>query len=576
MRRAIMLIVAATLSLALGIPVVSAQNTTAFVGATLFDGTGADPVADAVVLVEDDRIVAAGPRGAVVVPEGAQVIDVSEQWIVPGLVDAHIHYFQSGGLYTRPDVIDLRSWRSYEKEMEQIKAHLDDTFRRYLASGVTAVVDVGGGFWNFEVRDQANRLLLAPRTAVAGPLVSTVSRPQLDIGDPPIIKAESPEAARELVRQQLGSQPDLIKIWFIVPRDGDFSGNLPIVKATIDEAHRAGLRVAVHATQLEAARAAVEAGTDILVHSVDDEPVDEAFIKRVKERGVIYTTTLIVHEGYAEVLGGGVRLMEVERELGDPDVVMTWDEAPSGPDAEDVRTRRRERLDRSMSVMQQNLKAMQEGGAIVAAGTDAGNIGTLHGPAIHRELELMKEAGLTNREVLIAATRNAALVFASEPEFGTVEAGKLADLLILDADPLADLANLQRIHRVVKAGRVLNPEEILPPSPETVVQRQVEAYNARDIGAFLSFYADDVVIRRLPSGEASWDSREAMRQRYTKRFADNPELHCTITKRIVHDDWVVDHELVTGVKERPRIRAVAIYEVRNGLIQNVWFLPVEE
>jgi hypothetical protein len=247
---------------------------------------------------------------------------------------------------------------------------------------------------------------------------------------------------------------------------------------------------------------------------------------------------------------------------------------PVGPNADEIRARRRARLERTMPVMQKNLKAMQDGGVIVAAGTDAGNIGTLHGPAIHREFELMVEAGLSPREILMSATRNAALVFSAEPELGTIEKGKYADFLVLDADPLADVANLQRIHRVVKGGVELDPNDVLPPSPETVVQRQVEAYNARDIEAFLSFYADDVVVRRLPSGEVAWDSKEAMRPRYAKRFAENPELFCTITHRIVHGDWVVDHELVTGVKGRPRVRAVATYEVRDGLIRNVWFLPI--
>jgi hypothetical protein len=188
----------------------------------------------------------------------------------------------------------------------------------------------------------------------------------------------------------------------------------------------------------------------------------------------------------------------------------------------------------------------------------------------------MAQAGLTPREILVNATRNAALVFSAEPEIGTIAEGKFADFLVLDADPLADVANLQRIHCVVKGGVALDPADILPPSPETVVQRQVEAYNARDIDAFLSFYADDVVIRRLPSGEVAWDSKEAMRPRYARRFAENPELFCTITQRIVHGNWVVDHELVTGVKDRPRVRAVATYEVKNGLIQNVWFLPVHD
>ena len=320
MRRNLLTTVVAVLILAVWTPGAFAQ--TAFVDATLFDGTGADPVENAVVIVMGDRILEVGAGNEIKIPEYLKVVDVSGKWIVTGLIDAHIHYFQSGGLYTRPDVIDLRGWRSYETEMARIEADLEETFQRYLASGVTSVVDVGGGYWNFEVREKANERLYAPRTAVAGPLVSTVSRPQMDIGDPPIIEVDSPEMARELVRKQLEYKPDLIKIWFIVPRDGNFTPNLPIIEATIDEAHAAGVRVAVHATQLEAARASVKAGADVLVHSVDDEAVDEEFVALVKESGAIYTSTLIVMEGYGDVLGGNVRMMDVERDLGDPDVVM--------------------------------------------------------------------------------------------------------------------------------------------------------------------------------------------------------------------------------------------------------------
>ena len=110
---------------------------TAFVGATLFDGTGADPVENAVMIVMGDRILEVGAREEIEIPDYLPVVDVSGKWIVPGLIDAHIHYFQSGGLYTRPDVIDLRGWRSYEKEMARIEVDLEETFRRYLASGVT-------------------------------------------------------------------------------------------------------------------------------------------------------------------------------------------------------------------------------------------------------------------------------------------------------------------------------------------------------------------------------------------------------------------------------------------------------
>ena len=551
-------------------------KTTAYLGATLFDGTGADPVVNAVVLVEGERIVRVGKRSEVALPDDATIVDLTGKWIVPGLVDAHVHFFQSAGLYTRPDIVDRRTQRPYAEEMAFINERLDETFRRHLASGTTAVVDVGGGYWNFEVRDKTRNMTLAPRTAVAGPLISTVSRPQMDMGDPPIVKANSSKAARAMVQDQLKYEPDLVKIWYIVSSDGDYTDNLDLVRATIEEAHSGGVRVAVHATSLEAARASVEVGADILVHSVSDQPVDQEFVELVKQRGTIYTTTLIVREGYAEVLGGNVDLLDVEKRLGDPGVIKTWSELYGPADDEVLResgARRTERLERQMPLMQANLKAMQDGGAIVAAGTDAGNIGTLHGPSIHRELRLMVEAGLSPREVLIAATRNAARVFAREPEFGTLESGKLADMLILNADPLGDIVNLERIDRVVKGGEVLNPRALLPPSPEYVVQRQVEAYNARDIDAFLSFYAEDVKIARLPLGEVSYDGREAMRPRYSRLFEKNPELNCTIVNRTVHGNWVVDQEFVSGVKDRPRIRAVAIYEVRDGLIQNVWFLP---
>jgi len=161
----------------------------AIVGATVVDGTAA-PIHDAVVLVQGDRITAVGPRARVGLPKGITIVDGRGKWVTPGLVDAHVHFFQSGGAYTRPDAVDLRRYRPYEKEIALLKEALPRTFARYLLCGITSVADVGGPFWNFEVRDRAGRTELAPRVAVAGPLVSTVDRPQLDLGDPPIIKEQ--------------------------------------------------------------------------------------------------------------------------------------------------------------------------------------------------------------------------------------------------------------------------------------------------------------------------------------------------------------------------------------------------
>ncbi|MGH8534517.1 MAG: amidohydrolase family protein, partial [Gammaproteobacteria bacterium] len=123
----------------------------AFVGATLIDGTGRASRPDTTVLIENQHISAIGPKSEIAIPKNARVFDGSGKWIVPGLIDAHVHFFQSGGLYTRPDVIDLRAIRPYEKEIAGIRERLPATLAHYLASGVTSVVDMGGPDWTFEV-----------------------------------------------------------------------------------------------------------------------------------------------------------------------------------------------------------------------------------------------------------------------------------------------------------------------------------------------------------------------------------------------------------------------------------------
>ena len=452
------LVVLAALSAVLAAaPQASPAEGLAIVGATVVDGT-APPLPDAVVLIRGDRIQAVGSRAQVALPKGITIIDGRGKWVAPGLVDAHVHFFQSGSPYTRPDVIDLRKLRPYEREIALLKDALPRTFARYLLCGVTSVVDVGGPFWNFEVRAAAGRTALAPRVAVAGPLVSTVARPDLDIGDPPIIKITTPDEARALVRRELERKPDLMKVWFVFRPGDDLAAGKALVAATVDEARKGGVRTAVHATELETARAAVEAGADVLVHSVFDKPVDDAFVDLLKRRGVIYIPTLFVRSGYALVLSGSFAPTPAEERWADPDVLATFKEVKGRPELASW-------AGRTVSADQvriaaQNLKRLSAAGVAIAAGTDAGNIGTLHGPSIFRELRLMAEAGLTPKEVLASATAGGARVMGREKDLGTVAPGRLADVVVLDRDPLADVANLEAIHRVVKGGRVFTPEEL--------------------------------------------------------------------------------------------------------------------
>jgi imidazolonepropionase-like amidohydrolase len=323
--------------------------------------------------------------------------------------------------------------------------------------GITSVADVGGPFWNFDVRERAARTALAPRVAVAGPLVSTVDRPQLDLGDPPIVKVTGPDGARSLIRRELERKPDLVKVWFIFRPGDDLAAGKAIVAATVEEARKGGVRTAVHATELESARAAVEAGASVLVHSVWDKPADDAFVELLKSRGVVYTPTLYVPSGYQLVFSGRFTPTPAESRWADPDVLKTFDEVKDYPE---LKARARPPNAESARIAAANLKRLAAAGVAIAAGTDAGNIGTLHGPSIFRELRLMADAGLTPAQVLAAATAGGARVMGRENDLGTVAPGKLADLLILDRDPLADVGNLEAIHRVIKGGRVYTPDEL--------------------------------------------------------------------------------------------------------------------
>jgi imidazolonepropionase-like amidohydrolase len=228
-----------------------------------------------------------------------------------------------------------------------------------------------------------------------------------------------------------------------------------MVRAAIDESKSQGVRVAVHATELELATEALRLGADILVHSVEDQRVDREFIELAKQRNVLYIPTLMVLDGYREVLGLEVNLTDIEQRLGDPQVMATWGELeklyeeniPSGVPSLLPPSGRR--------IEFENVQLLDSAQVRMVGATDAGNIGTLHGPAIHRELELMVEAGMRPVDVLVSATKNAAAVMGREAEVGSLERGKQADIVLLDADPLADIKNTRRIFRVMKAGRFI-------------------------------------------------------------------------------------------------------------------------
>ena len=442
----------------------------------LVNGTLINPMTEVVlpgahVLIDNDRVVGFGDEITFDLPKDARRIDCKGKFILPGYIDTHIHFFQSGDLFTRPDAADLTSVRPYKDEVAWVKSHVNDVFARYLRCGITSVVDVGGPFWNFEVRKTANSTAKAPRVAVAGPLISSVSREKLDLGDPPIVKIDGPDQAREFVRKLAEQKPDLVKIWYIVDKDHPVDAFRPTVRATVEESHARKIRVAVHATELETARAAVEQGADILVHSVVDKPVDDAFVKLLKDRHIILCPTLVVFERYGRTFSHQLNLTPEEKAWGNPEVIASLDvtKIPQDKLPDRIKTalakpdEALDRIKKTYEVALPNLKRLEDAGVTIAAGTDAGNIGTIHGPALFREFQLMKEAGLTNMQILQSTTVNAAKLFGGDTgaHIGKIDNGYFADLVILKSNPVDDIANASEIDTVIKNGVVYPADSIL-------------------------------------------------------------------------------------------------------------------
>jgi hypothetical protein len=206
----------------------------------------------------------------------------------------------------------------------------------------------------------------------------------------------------------------------------------------------------------------------------------------------------------------------------------------------------------------------------IVAGTDAGNIGTQHASSYIGELKAMQESGLTNWQVLQAATINPAKIFDAENKIGSVAAGKKADLILLEADPSNDLENLKKINLIFKNGKPFNPADLIIETPVALVQRQLNAYNAGNIDAFLEPYSDDVEIFDFPN-KPTIKGKEAMRKQYAELFAKFPNLHCELKSRIVQGDVVIDKESITGAGSN-KFEATAIYQIKQGKITKVYFI----
>ncbi len=459
--------------LAAGFPgVAAAVDAHVFTGATLIDGTGAAAVHDAVLVVRGGRVACAGAVSDCEIPDGVRTTDLSGRWITPGLVDAHVHLAQTGWADGRPDGMNVTADYPYAEVVARQRDGVATTFRSYLCSGVTAVFDVGGFPWSWRLRDQEMDLpgsLTPPHLAASGPLLTWVP-PRMDLpAEQVMVRVSSPEHGREVVRYLAASGSDAVKIWLLgVPENPPAGAPSQEevdawVKAVGQEARARGLPLVVHATGLQEAKTAVRAGAKLLVHSVDDGPVDDEFLELALREGTMYTPTLMVGRNWWALTEYAFRgeepVLDDPRGCVDPATrarISTTPRYREHPglarlDEDGVASRRR-RFDQLSEVMAGNLRRVHAAGIAVAMGTDAGNPLTLHGPSVYAEMEQMQKAGLAPADVLVAATRNAARAMGRDTEFGTLEAGKWADFLVLGEDPLQDVTAFRSRSHVARAG----------------------------------------------------------------------------------------------------------------------------
>lgn len=438
----------------------------ALVGATLVDGTGAASVSDAAVILRDGKIECAGSRSSCPVPEAIDTVDLRGHWISPGLIDAHVHFSQTGWADGRPDSIDVRDRHPYESVIADLRSRPERFGRSLLCSGVTAAFDVGGYPWTISLAERFEAATDVPRAAAAGPLLSTLDHWLNLPGERQFVVLTDADSARTGVRYLAAQGADAVKVWFLPTRERSVDDLSAAVRAAGEEARARELPLIVHATGLAEAKAALRAGAKLLVHSVWDQPVDSEFLDLARAAGTVYCPTLTVNRGYQRLFEGVLRHQAPA--IDDPNGCVdpatrakVAETAQTTPKAEEELSeellaniaRRNAERDRIAAA---NLKRVLDAGIPVAMGTDAGNPLTLHGPSVYAEMEAMQAAGLTPLQVLVASTRGGAQAMGREKEIGTVEKGKLADLLILAADPAADAANLRQVKYVVRGG-VMRP-----------------------------------------------------------------------------------------------------------------------
>jgi imidazolonepropionase-like amidohydrolase len=409
------------------------KGQTVYEGARLITGEGR-VIENAAFVVENGRFTAVGRRADVVAPPGATRVDLAGKTVIPGLVDAHSHIGYMHNLTSGP--------QNYTRE------NILDHMNRFAYFGVAASMALGSDFGElpFQLRDEmaAGKHPLTARFITAGRGLAPVDEIKPDNMRHSAYLVTTVDDARKAVREFAARKAAIVKTW-VDGRGGTIRKlEPPIYEAIIDEAHKNNLRVTVHATALADVKALVRAGVDGLAHMVND--VDDELMDLLKSRPHVYFTLAL----------GGLRRSLYAPWLDPPHPLVSETVSP-----EQIK-RLQTRLARGPSAnAQRNWERLSAGiarfvaaGVRIGVGTDGGGQqgDQFVGWTMHTELENMVAAGMTPAQVLVAATRTSAGIVGLD-ELGTVTAGKSADFVVLDANPLDDITNTRRIASVYLRGQ---------------------------------------------------------------------------------------------------------------------------
>lgn len=417
-------------------------------GFTLIDGTGAAAAPNSAMIIDAGRITWIGSASKLKAPAGAEVVDLTGRFVMPGMIDLHGHLGVTSGMS-----LDTKSYS---------RQTIEHDLKTYASYGVTTMLSLGlDSDAVFEVRDQqrGSRPAMA-RVYTAGQgfvykegIGGGISFP--GINTPVFSTVADVEPA---VAEQARKHVDVIKFWTDDNLGKAKRMPFDIGKAIIDSAHRHGVRVVAHVYYLEDAKRLSEFGIDGLAHIVRDQPVDQELINSMKRHNAWQVASTLSREVslfvYAKTpdfvtdpfFTRGVTA-DVIKTLNSPEYQQ---KTASDPNLEKYR--------QALAMGKRNLKALADGGVRYGMGTDTGVPGRFQGYFEHLELQQMVEAGLTPMQVIVAATKSGA-EFLKAADLGTLQRGKWADLIVLEKNPLDDIKNTHTVQSVYIAGNTVYTKE---------------------------------------------------------------------------------------------------------------------